>query len=487
MGDDGMTAPYGGTKRGRPRFGVNAEGRTPQADVTLNVAITDSMPNKRAELARQLKGSVIGDPMVGSSRMFNIVRGDLIFCLNEQVPRVRHTIPAEMRRTGFAAFNQLPTWNADTQMKYQRFFVFLGVAKTSYNYQDNNQPLNGVSTQRRGATSIFNTGSDVFHPGDFWIPVAPEPNSARRAAVDAQRNPGSFAEDVPQGRIHAVPKLVTYDQALFVPASAFREMLNADTAAINGGGAGGGGGASGKWSLRNLRPNRVADMDQVHYAALSFKQFLLQVSWQTLVVCSGLGLVTLNMPQYGEADAAALDRSPVLLETIDKHVAAAGRSTRVTVGANGAVTGAVKGQPENQIETRREKQLLWAASKLDLFHVDNDTLGTSRTEASPALVSSLLRVHAKHWVNDPRFDVRSLIKRGYPMSQFQPIAPLVARCSDDVVRSPSTAPDQLAKRQHDAFTQHVQGVVDGKRFVESMIGGQALNMCRPGEFLDVLM
>ena len=122
----------GGAKR--PRSNVNSMSRTVQADVTINLQVQDDMPTRRNEIRRNLgDGAVLGT--LDNVAQANVQRGDLVFVVDHRSRSARLNMPAEVRNTGFVAFNALPLMNSRTQEEYQRHFRFMGISKILYKYQ----------------------------------------------------------------------------------------------------------------------------------------------------------------------------------------------------------------------------------------------------------------------------------------------------------------------------------------------------------------
>jgi hypothetical protein len=451
----------------RPRFGrtgANATSRAVQGDVTINLSINDGEPMRRRALRNAYQETP--DKLCGtldSDQQIRILRGDFVFVPNFGLRSVRGELPVEQSNVAITSFNGLPTYGATTQLEHQARYKFVGISKNHYVHGDINQPTNGIASQHRGATSVPNTGLNEFFPGDLGIPAVPSPKVQERE--DLASKVVEF-DNMPVGRLHAIPKLLEYSQAVRVVEQAVRAILRPESAA--------------KYSLRNLRPSTSLDLDQMGYFGLSVKQSTMQTAWNSIAVLAEYGLITLNFPSIAQIPSAnGLDA--LLAKRVDAFLNQP--NTRVVVDANGT-----RFDPAAQFDaaakrSHREK-LLWLALKLDLIHDDRG----ARKAIKPAtgLIDSLLITDWHGWLDQGDIlDARRFLTHGTASSKL-PGFERVSRCTGSVFDD-STFDEQLAKSQTDAKTRLYRSAIDAKNSVDALAGFVALNHAKPGEVLDVLV
>jgi hypothetical protein len=462
------TSAVGSGASKRPRFGrtgANGTSRAVQGDVTVNLAVNDAEPLRRRTLRnvykdrpQELCGTLDFDGQI------RVLRGDFVFVPNYGLKAVRSELPVEQRNVSISSFNGLPVYGARTQLEHQARYKFVGISKGAYVHADINQPENGLAVQHRGATSVPNNGTDEFFPGDLGIPAVPSPNVAEREDLLGK---AGHVENTPVGRLHAIPKLLEYSQAVRVAEGVVHSLVKSANAA--------------RYSLRNLRPSVALDLDQFTRFGLAVKQSTMQTVWNGIAVLAEYGLIELKFPTISNIVDANRHDQNLLSRRVYDYLADASR--RVTVdGANQAVNLAA---PFPDADKRRHReQLLWLALKLDLIHDDRGLL--KNIVPASALIDSLLITDWHSWL-DPKdvLDVRRFLDHG-ALSSKLPAFEKVSRCTGGIYDI-STFGEQLAKSQTDAKTNFYRTAMDTKHAVDSLVGFVALNHAKPREMLDVLV
>jgi len=438
----GLSGGSGTGSAKRSRGFIDYKTRQVQGDVTINLTINDREPDLRRKwMQTHEKSERMGEFFDG--KQVDIIPGDLVFTVRRDTKLARSKLPFDLRNTGVVAFNAFPIMGARSSDEFSRYFKFVGVSKIAYSHQDLSQPLNGISVQHRGATTVRNDGVDTFNPGDRWAAAIPSPNEQARSAELSQS--GQFP-GVHRQRLHARPKRVSYVDSVAVLEKIMPTLVK---------GPNGGAGFDKGTSLSLLRPNGKTSMSQLQEFMMCVKQTALQWAFQSAAVLAAYGLVSLQTPQYGAADAKSLDAGS-LSKSLPTLLAES--------GSNPA----------------RRAQLKWLARKLDLWHDDS---GES-LEPSRHLCEAVVGVDfSSSFVSDRSaraFDVRRLLD---PSADPNSLGAVRSKGAPNY--SSETYAQQLAARQQRASADFYRSAIQLKLVAEEQVVGVALNFSRPREPLDV--
>ena len=451
--------------------GPNYKRRMVQGDVTVNMDVDDSEPARRTDATTRLKDNQRMGAYTGAHQM-HIVQGDLVFAVNAGLVRERDELPLVTRNLAVVSFNAFPLMGARTRDEFNQTFRFMGVAKNTYRYGEASQPLNGISVQHKGATTVPNTGLDTFYPGDKVRVRVPAVSAAQRA-TEAKYASGMRGQ--PNDRIVARPEAVNYAaDVLDLPGRALRALFRSDRQMVNG--------VDAASTLRRLRPVRGRVLDQLTHFALAYKHAVHQEAWNAVAVLEAYGLIELRMPgaqtaaTYASLDADVLARSlPAML-----------KGTRPTIETLANGTARVTGSTARggaAAETRRA-QLQWLALKLELVK-DSATLAGSTFAPSQRLSDALMGASAGTFFAEQKharlFDARRFLNPSVPVEALGGVHTSASNFSKE------TYGNQLAKSQADAATGFFSAAAEARLALDNTVVATALNHAKPGAPLDIVM
>lgn len=455
-------------KRSDRRDYVDFKARTVQGDVTINLAVNDSESSKRLAWGKQFKDTQRIGTFTGSHQI-NILRGDFVFVLNSNDRVLRTSMPMEQKGQAIVSFNGFPRMGSRTQQDFQKFFRFMGISKVTYRHGELTQPLNGISVQHKGATTVPNNGTDTFNPGDKIAVRVPPMDPLLRSKE--MKESGNF-KHLPPDRLVARPTLVTYNDINDLPGQAIRHLFRTGRGTMSG--------LDTMTSIRNLRPHTGTQLNQLTRFAVAYKRAILQTAWNAIAVLDAYGLITLNFPN-GNTESAYKSLDGSLLKNSLIRVLNGGRPTVQNVGPRSQVAG--EQSRGGQASKEKANQLLWLALKLDLVH-DSARIEDSTFKPSQNLIDALVAVtgntHFKMDTSARKFDARRFLN---PLVSTDALGSVKVQYSRHF--SPETYGRQLAKSQADSATGYYQSAVEAKNLVDSTIGAEALNYSKPKSALDV--
>ena len=161
--------------------------RTPEAQVVQNCATRDGEANLKERNTRSSPNHVL-DMFTGNMEDINFHAGDVAVGYRGDITKPRdEKSPGERKPRVFASFTGEKIPAGWSQEQFDAQFVFYGFAKTTFSYNDLNQPENGIAVRIGGAGTTRNNGSKTFRPMDWIKARVPSIDPAQRAKDNLNR------------------------------------------------------------------------------------------------------------------------------------------------------------------------------------------------------------------------------------------------------------------------------------------------------------
>lgn len=183
--------------------------RNTEGIVTINAEVIPQLDKQRAQNLRLHNDKRIGD--IADARAVHILEHELVFARKAN----RRFVAMNRTPSQLASVQGFTAWNAEgipgdvhTQEQFEHGYIFLGRAKSIYEYGRPASANDGLSVQIRGACSVYNRGHHTLRYGDLVKWKLPSIDASRRSS---EINTMQFPDGQQLNKLTATLEPVTFD------------------------------------------------------------------------------------------------------------------------------------------------------------------------------------------------------------------------------------------------------------------------------------
>ena len=430
----------------RAKTGPFFQERTPQGEVTNNCSVNPRLLEIRQAVKKRYPAENAVFGQAGKAEDLSLHPNELVFAPKGTKTGGNH-FAGEPGVTVFSAFNGIAIEGRD-QYEFESDFQLIGLNKSTYLLDDEQQPRNGVSVRTRGSGTTWNTGNKEILVGDTIVWRLPSVDPRKRGKEMHQR-----IEGIPSNKILAILEPIDLRGNYRLTESAISWLMQSQARESR---------------IEMLDPAHGASLDKRQEYAVALKSNALGNLYHGMMALVNLGIITINAPPNPLSAATYNDYA----QTLERRSLLDAIEERVEVDADGNVT---EVRPKTGDERDRdEDKAVWLGSKLGL--VNRGHLQESGPVTRAVLGRQFAGIMVDPVAQDAYSEKHVFIKepiyvRGTTLPKFNRRNP-AAR----IVQHQLSYPTQGQAAFNIAYDS-----------IQSQVVGRALNSANPGEYLDILM